>query len=53
MFTTECEKQQMQYLGTFGFLGGAKVEPTLHIDYRKISELDPDILRLVIDFFNN
>ena len=53
MFTIPDEKEQATMLANFGMLGGVEVEPTLNIDYRKISEIDPDISKLVIEFLDN
>lgn len=53
MFTIENEKEQATLLASFGMLGGVETDPTFNVDYRKISEIDPDILHLVIEFLDN
>ena len=53
MFTIENEKEQATLLANFGMLGGIEVDPSFNVDYRKISEIDPDISKMVIEFLDN
>lgn len=52
-FTKESEKKALDVLSQFGMFSSKAYDPHLNIDYRKISEIDPDIVSLILEFLNN
>ncbi|MCR5332950.1 MAG: lysophospholipase [Bacilli bacterium] len=52
-FSFNSEENQGKLLAKYGLLGGVDKDYNNFVDYRKMSELDPDIYSKIVSFFDN
>ncbi len=47
------EKMQGEVMAQYGFLGGVDISPFKGVDFRKISNPDKNVYKLMLDFYDN
>ena len=50
--TIEAQNAQNEVMKELGIFGGALSSFNNNIDYEKLSELDPKVLQIILDFYN-